>query len=196
MRPGAIATLVVLVGLTGACGDAGATTGENTGGEPPSTAADINAPETTTPVPTSGRPFAVDLTGVDPCTAIPTDVLAALGSSTAFSEKDQTGPTEYSCSYRDNNSPYGSSLTVDPSKGYEQYSKSGVGVTVTQISVAGFKAYAAEKPGLGGCTVGVDVADSQSLSSTRIGPVNQPAGPLCDKAAAFAAAAINAIKSQ
>ena len=139
------------------------------------------------------RRFGIDLTGKAPCTAVQTSALAAIGSEPARTASDQTGAMELSCSYGDFDSPYGSALTFSFAQGYEQYCRGGESVTIRQIEVAGFAACAAEKPDLGGCTVGVDTAEGQALAATTIGSVTAPVGPLCDRAAEFAATAIAAL---
>ncbi|WP_460868923.1 DUF3558 domain-containing protein [Rhodococcus aerolatus] len=144
----------------------------------------------------SERARSLDLDGKDPCTVMSDRELAGLGSSPAKLGAQQLSSSLLACSYRDVNSPYGTSLSFDVAEGYEQYGERNEGVVVTPVDVAGFRASAVQKPSRAACTVGVDTADSQSLATTTVGSFDAPVPPLCEKAAEFAAAAITALISK
>ena len=124
---------------------------------------------------------------------MPTDSLAAIGSEPARSASDRTGTSEVACSYLDFNSPNGTALFFDTGQDFTQYGNGGE--MTTTIKVAGYRAFSVPNAGGAACTVAVDTAPAQSLSTTTIGSYDDPVQQLCDRAAQFAATAIEALTS-
>lgn len=166
--------------------------------EPVDPSAEPGLSSTAAPTTSSGsaRPADLDLAGLDPCSVIPVDVVTSLGYSPSKEGQDQTGATEFACSYRDINGIDGTALFFDTSKGYEQFMSGSPSNVNTPINVVGYRAYSVQNQNLGGCTVGVDVADSQSVAASRTGALAEPVAPLCDRAAEFAAAAVTALQAR
>lgn len=138
----------------------------------------------------SSRPADLDLAGLNPCSTIGADVLAELGYRPPALSERPTSPTQVACSFRDLTGVDGTALFFDSGVGYEQYSNPSPSQTVTETEVMGYRAFSVENSSIGGCTVGADVNDSQTVSAARTGPPGGPTAPLCDKAAQFTAAAI------
>lgn len=183
-----VALGVTLTALAGGCGNA------VVAGSPAAPASDLPGTTVTqSSAPAAVRPASLDVTGLDPCDVIPDDVLASIGSSPARVGSDQTGATEFGCSYRDINSPDGTGVFLNSGESYEEFGRPAGGVIVTPIQVSGYRAFSVQKPSRAACTVGVDIADTQSLSTTSTGSFSAPVPPLCDRAAEFAAAAITAL---
>ncbi|GAB2935765.1 hypothetical protein GCM10027047_35540 [Rhodococcus aerolatus] len=86
-------------------------------------------------------------------------------------------------------------MFFDAAEGYQKFSQSSPGNIVSPMKIMGYMAYSVQDQQLGGCTIAVDVADSQNLSTSSSGPQSDPVAPLCEKAAEFAAAAITALTS-
>lgn len=147
------------------------------------------------PDPSAQSQQPLELAGKDPCTVIPVDVLGSLGSSPAKLGNDQLSATRIACSFRDINGIYGQALFFDTGEGFEKYERSSPGNIVIPTEVEGRDAYAVKDQQLGGCTVSVDAGPSRSVTVSRTGRQGEPVEPLCDRATAFAAAAIDALTS-
>lgn len=191
MRPRSVAVGAIFVAAAGGC--ASSTTGTpavdgGTSAAPVSASPDSASPSNST------RPRTINLQNKDICATVPPAQLTELGYRPPVAGVTQTSPTQFGCDFRYlGPGSDGTSLFFDSARGYEQYSTSSPGVTVTPIDVAGFPAYEVQNPRFHGCTVGVDVAESQSLAATTTESSRDAVAPLCEKSALFAAAAITAL---
>ena len=194
-----VPTILALVATVTACGSQ--TPSGQAGGvalatpAPESTTSGTTAPGSVESTP-SGASAPIDVTGKDPCVAIPVDLLSAFGSSPAKIASKQLSSTKLGCGFRDVNGIYGFTLFFDSGESFSEYEASSPGNVVIPSEVAGRDAYVVQDEQLGGCTVAVDTAPTQSVIANRTGPQGEPVGPLCDKAAQFAAAAIDAVASR
>ena len=195
MRRAALVSCVTAVAVLSACSDqsavpgsAGPAVGQGVPGSPSSS----SITPSTSPAP---GPEPIDVEGKDPCTVIPDDVLASLGSSPAKLGKTRRSETELACSFRDINGIYGYGLFFDSGESFEIYASPSPGKVVIPSVVAGRDAYAVQIQELGGCTVAVDAGPNRSVSANRTGPQEELVAPLCDSAAAFVTAAITALTS-